>query len=59
MLILEDYRKINELEEGLSALNKSTDSIAGQASHLNLEFFQQECKELVDSVGRVKVNLKK
>lgn len=35
VLILEDYRKIEDLEQTLSGLNKATESIAGQASHLN------------------------
>ena len=36
MLILEDYRKIGDLEQSLAALNKSTDAIAGQSSSLNV-----------------------
>lgn len=59
VLILEDYRKIGELETSLVNLNKSTDSIAGTASHLNIEFLQQQCKEVVDSIGLLKINLKR
>lgn len=36
MLILEDYRKIGDLEQALSTLNKNTESISGQCSHLNI-----------------------
>ena len=35
VLILEDYRKIEDLETTLGGLNKATESITGQASHLN------------------------
>ena len=59
MLILEDYRKIGDLEQSLAALNKSTDAIAGQSSSLNVEFLQQECKGIAEGVVRVKVNLKR
>jgi hypothetical protein len=44
VLILEDYRKLNELEQSLLNLNKSTDAISGQSFHLNVEFLQQQCK---------------
>lgn len=36
VLILEDYRKINELEQALINLNKTTDTISGQSLHLNI-----------------------
>jgi len=35
VLILEDYRKISELEESILVLNKTTDSITGYQLHLN------------------------
>jgi hypothetical protein len=59
VLILEDYRKISELEDSLALLKQSTESITGHSSHLNTEFLQQECKELVETVGRVRLNLRK
>ncbi len=36
VLILEDYRKISELEQSLVNLNKNTDTINGQSFHLNV-----------------------
>jgi hypothetical protein len=36
VLILEDYRKIGDLEQNLLGLNKSTESIAGHSSALNV-----------------------
>ena len=59
VLILEDYRKISELEQVLTNLNKSTDSLGGHTFHMNVEFLQQQCKEIVESVSQVKVNQKK
>ena len=59
MLILEDYRKINELDESLVQLQKKTDAIGGQSSHLNVEFFQQECKEQNEKIGKFKIVLKR
>lgn len=58
-MILEDYRKISDLEQSLTNLNKSTDSLGGQTFHMNVEFLQQQCKEIVESVSQVKVNQKK
>jgi hypothetical protein len=59
VLILEDYRKMHELEESLANVNKSNDSISGQSYHLNVEFLQQECKELVENIAKTKLNQKK
>jgi DNA-directed RNA polymerase subunit RPC12/RpoP len=59
VLILEDYRKIGELEQTIASLNKTTDSIAGQSQHLNVEFLQQECKDIVEKVTTVRANLKR
>jgi hypothetical protein len=56
---LEDYRKIGELEQTIASLNKTTDSITGQSQHLNVEFLQQECKDIVEKVTTVKANLKR
>jgi hypothetical protein len=36
VLILEDYRKISDLQQAVTALNKKIDSIAGQSSQLNV-----------------------
>lgn len=59
VLILEDYRKIDELEQSLTNLNKTTDTISGQSFHLNIEFLQQQCKELVEGASAMRVNQKK
>ncbi len=59
VLILEDYRKVGELETKLSELNKSTEGIAGECSHLNMEFLQQELKEVAEHSTKIKINLKK
>lgn len=59
VLILEEYRKITELEDSLTNVNSSTAAISGQSSHLNIEFLQQECKAVVESLGKLQINLKK
>jgi hypothetical protein len=59
VLILEDYRKIDELEQSLANLNKTSDTISGQSFHLNVEFLQQQCKELVEGASAMRVNQKK
>ena len=53
VLILEEYRKITELEDSLTNVNSSTAAISGQSSHLNIEFLQQECKAVVESLGKL------
>ena len=58
-MILEEYRKIPDFEETLSNVNSTTQTISGQAAHLNTEFLQQECKEVVETVGKFKLNLKR
>jgi hypothetical protein len=59
VLILEDYRKIDELEQSLAKLNRTADSINGQSFHLNVEFLQQQCKEIAEAMSSMKISQKK
>ena len=57
-MILEEYRKITELEDSLNNINTSTAAISGHSSHLNIEFLQQECKAIVESLSKFGINIK-
>lgn len=57
VLVLEEYKRIGELEDAIKDLSRQTEQISGKINALNGDYLVQEVKEIAESIKKIRLKM--